>query len=235
MSKSQKSRKNGQAPVAEPAVNAEQNPNAEVVVEPQPEGGEAPLNAAEEMKFSELERHIELNLGGFMLVGKALKAINADRLYRAKFKKFEDYCRERWGLSDKYAYRLINAYTCVDTLQRELSPNGETQFPTNESQVRPLLSLDTSKWVRAWQKVLKACKDKPITADEVEKVVDKMLGQPGEVRKTTGPKTKSNPAEQKLVKIEKLVTEALEDDSEPTVATLKQVLEKIQKLLGSKK
>jgi len=165
-----------------------------------------------------------------------LKAIQDEKLYRAKFTKFEDYCRTRWGLSDKHAYRLIDAYTCVNTLQKELvSPIGEVRFPTNESQVRPLTALVPEKWVKAWQRVLKACKGKPTTAVEVEEVVNEMLGKPGK-KDTAQPNASGKKAEQKLVKIGKLVTKVLEEDeSKLTVPALKAILEQIQKMIGAKK
>jgi hypothetical protein len=235
MKQSVKGKKNRKAPVAEPAAEVEQKPKTEVTGQAEPRG-ETALNEVEELKLNEYDRVVEQNLNGFMLVGRALAAIRAEKLYRAKFGSFEEYCRERWGLSDKHAYRLIEAYTCVDKLQKELvSPIGETRFPIHESQVRPLTPLVPEKQVKAWQRVLKACEGKPITADEVQNVVDKMQGQPGKM-KATKPKTGSKKAEQKLVKIDELVTEALEEDeSKLTIAGLKKILEKIQKMIGAKK
>jgi len=227
-----KKNENEATPVAEPAEKNEQKLDPDVVVPAEPQG-EGQLNGVEELKLVALEEYIKLNLYGFMIVGKALKAISDEKLYRVKFKRFEDYCQERWGLSDKYAYRQIEAYICVDRLEKALSPIGEKRIPTNESQVRPLTALEPEQQVKAWQRVLKAREGKSITADDVEKVVDKMLGQPGKAKATT--KTQSKKVEQTLVKIGKLVTKALEDDSELTVPKLKQILEKIQKMIGTKK
>ena len=235
MSKPKRDSKNGKAPVAEPAEKVEQEPKAGGKETAKPQGDAPPTEQEKEM-FAVHEETIKQNLGAFVKVGKALKAIQLQKLHRvAKFDSFEDYCREQWGLSRQYAYRLMDAYTCMDKLQKALSPKGEkVLMPANESQVRSMTALEPEKQVKAWQQVLKSREGKSITADEVKTVVDKMLGQPGK-EKITGSNTKSNEAEQKLVKIEKLVTKALEDDPEPTVATLKQVLEKIQKLLGIEK
>jgi len=221
--------------VADPAEKIEQQSDAGVEVSAQPQG-EGALNAVEVTKFEECERQIGQNLGGFMLVGRALKAIDDGRLYRAKFNTFPDYCREKWGMSDKYAYRQIKGYTCVTQLEKEISPIGETRFPTNESQVRPLTSLERSQWVKAWQQVLKACEGKPITGDEVQTVVDKMAGKQTSAKKSAKPDTKSTKAEQKLVKIRKLVTETLKiGASKLTVPKLRGILERIQKMLKSGK
>jgi hypothetical protein len=97
VSKSRQGKKNEKAPVAEPAVEVEQKPKTEVtgLAEPQ---GETPLNEVEELKLNELERVVEQNLSSFLCVGKALKVIKHEKLHRAKFTKFEDYCHARWGL-----------------------------------------------------------------------------------------------------------------------------------------
>jgi len=238
MSASKVSNRNGGTQIAEAKIPG----NAVEQIDPK---GLTALNVAEEMKLTELEEHIKRNLSGFMFIGRALKAINDDKLYRGKFKTFEEYCRERWNLSDKYSYRLIHAYTCVDALEKHFSPTGEKRFPANEYQVRPLVKAFEEKpdqWVKAWTKVLAAAKDKPITSDDVQKVVDKMLESSSTKTATKSEKglaakakPKSQPAEQKLTKIAEIVTEALDADSEPTVASLTKVLVKIQSMIESKK
>jgi len=236
VSKPKKGKKNGGALPAEPAVEQEQILEAEVIGKAESQD-EAPLNQAEEMKLKQYEDVIKQGLDGFMLVGKALQAISDEKLYRAKFGTFDDYCEQQWGLGKQYAYRLIDAYTVTDMLKSELekSPIGDNRLPINESQVRPLTPLEPKQQIKAWQQVLKSCKGKPITADEVEAVVGKMGGKTPTAQ-TTGPKTKLKKANTKLTKIGKLVTEALgEDDSKLTVPGLRQVLEKIRDLIGTKK
>jgi len=235
VNKSKKDKKNGNAHVAETTVEREHASEAGVKAQAEPQG-EATLNEVEEIKLKQFEDVIKQGLGGYMLAGKALKAIRDEELYRAKFNTFPDYCRKRWDLSDKYAYRLIDAYTVVNKLERELppSPIGELRLPTNESQVRPLVPLEPEQQIKAWKQVLKNCAGKPITADEVEAVVDKMGGNAP--TKTPKPKAALKKANIKLTKIGKLVTETLdEDESKLTVPKLRQVLERIQKLLGAKK
>jgi len=235
VSKPKNGKKKDKALSAAPAVEPEQKLQADVQQEAKPQG-KAPLDLAEELKLEEYENTIERGLGGFKLVGKALKAIRDEKLYRTKCDTFEDYRRKQWGLSDKYAYRLIDAYAVATHLQSELktSPIGEIRLPTNESQVRPLVALNREQQVKAWQQVLKNCDGKPITADEVEGVVNGMVGKT--TKPATQPKTQSNKTNIKLKKIGELVTEALgRDGSKLTVASLKEVLEKIQKLLVTKK
>jgi len=234
VSKSKTDKKNGDALPVVPAVKHEQTSKVNVKEQTAPKG-EAALNAAEEMQLKQFEDVIRHGLGGFMLVGKALKAISDGKLYRAKCKTFEDYCEEQWGLGKQYAYRLIDAYTVTETLKSELqkSPIGDNRLPTNESQVRPLGALESNQQIKAWRQVLKNCEGKPITADKVEAVVSKMGGKTP-VAQTDKPKTELQKVNTKLEKIGKWVTETLEeDDSNMTVPKLKQILEKIRKLIGA--
>jgi hypothetical protein len=76
----------------------------------------------------------------FMEIGEALLEIRDSRLYRANFKTFEEYCRERWKMSKPQAYRLVDAAE----VSKNLSPIGDIQ-PTHESQVRPLQNGNRGK------------------------------------------------------------------------------------------
>jgi len=233
LKKSKTIKENEKTPTAEKAVNVESASTASGEAQPAPQG-EVALNGLKEMKLETFEQVIEQNQGAFLLIGKALKAIQEEKLYPKKFENFDNYCRQRWGMSDKYAYRHIDAYTCMDTLRKEISPIGGTRFPTNESQVRPLVPLEPKQRVKAWRQVLKNCDGKTITAEAVQTVVEKITGQTV-TAKPKRVKTNSEKPEQKLVKIGKLVTEALKDDTDLTVAGLKKVLGQIQKLIGIKK
>jgi hypothetical protein len=166
-----------------------------------------PLTQAQQELLDQSEKTIEVGLGQFVDVGCALKLIKDQLLYKPLFEKFEDYCRKRWNLSDKYAYRLINAAECVTVLKEKLTAQGVTIFPTNESQVRPLLDLEPKDWAKAWSQVLKNTEGQQITAKEVQAVVDKREGKP-EGKKTITPTAKLEKSERKLTKIEKLVTRA---------------------------
>ena len=85
--------------------------------------------------LTELEQVIERGLAAFVEVGNALLRIRDDRLYRETHATFEDYCRERWGLSRPHAYRLMDAAATTEAL----SPIGDT--PRSESVARELAPL----------------------------------------------------------------------------------------------
>ena len=77
-------------------------------------------------------------------------SIRERRLYReGGFTTFEDYCRERWGMSKTHANRMVDAAEVVGIL----TPIGVT--PENEAQARALAPLkdDPAVLQAAWQEV----------------------------------------------------------------------------------
>jgi len=57
------------------------------------------LQIEEQEALQQYEAVIEKGLQTFYEVGQALAFIREKKLYRAEYKTFEDYCRERWGIS----------------------------------------------------------------------------------------------------------------------------------------
>ena len=91
-------------------------------------------------RLTTLEKVIDKNRRSFYVIGKALKEIRDDRLYRfLLFKTFEAYTRARWEIGKSQAYRLIEACHVIDNL----SPIGDI-LPENESQVRSLAPLSAA-------------------------------------------------------------------------------------------
>jgi len=72
----------------------------------------------------------------FVEVGDALREIRDGELYKAtEYQTFDQYCEARWEMSDKHAYRLIQAATVMGHL------GGFDVKPTNEAQARQLANL----------------------------------------------------------------------------------------------
>lgn len=67
------------------------------------------LSALERSRLVDLERVVERGRAVFVEVGLALAEIRDSRLYRDSHGTFEDYCRERWGFSDRYGRYLMDA------------------------------------------------------------------------------------------------------------------------------
>lgn len=135
----------------------------------------------------EHEKVIEQGLAGFIEVGNALLAIKADRKYRhAGYATFEDYCRQRWGISRSQGNRLTIAATTVESLAnalpievesgglKDLSPIGDIPLPDSESQVRPLATLPTPELkAQAWIEAVEDAGGNQPTAVQVAEAVEK--------------------------------------------------------------
>jgi hypothetical protein len=216
-----KKRKND-APKAEVTVKIEPpvSPEAEEVISQE----KTPLTPEEQQLLDQSEKTIKLGLGQFIDVGNALISINDHKLYRIGFETFDDYCQQRWNLSDNYAYRLINAARCVAVLKEKLKPEGVTIFPTNESQVRPLLELDEEKQPEAWLQVLKDTGSAQITTSRVQDTVNKLVGKP-KSKKRGSPKARLEKVEKKLEAISAIVNKGLEANlsKEKLAKLLKQI------------
>lgn len=131
-----------------------------------PVAAEVSLLPDEDGELQRLEAVIERGLETFVEVGTALVAIRHDKLYRKTYGTFEDYCRERWGMTDRRARQLMSAATAVSSL------GSGTIVPITESQVRPLSGLKPEQQQLAWSKAVETAPNGRVTAEHVRSVVD---------------------------------------------------------------
>lgn len=120
------------------------------------------IGSIELSRLAECEAVIDRGLKTFVDVGNALLEIRDNRLYRAEYSTFEDYCRERWNISRPRAYQLIEAAEVVNCLSTIVD-----KIPATESQVRPLTQLEPEQQREAWQYVVNNAPDGKITAAQV--------------------------------------------------------------------
>lgn len=115
-----------------------------------------------------LEAIIERGLETFVEVGEALRKIRDRRLYRDHHATFEDYCRERWGMSRRHANRTIEATDVAGVL----GPMGP--IPQTERQARELAPLKAApeKMAAAWRE---ASADGAPTAEKVREAVGRRM------------------------------------------------------------
>lgn len=115
-------------------------------------------------------------------VGRALIWIREGKKYLpengGQDKTFDDYRKRRWGYSQQYCQRLMDASIVRDYLGN--TPMGV--LPKNERQIRPLTKirktngdLDLEKIDEVWQRTTEDAPDGEITANKVSKTVDKHL------------------------------------------------------------
>lgn len=121
-------------------------------------------------RLNELELVIEKGLQTFVEVGNALMEIRDTRLYREQFGTFEDYCRDRWGMSKMHAYRLIDAAQVVTNLES----NQLVTFPSNEAQTRPLAQLSPELQREVWQQAVITAPNGKVTANHVQQVIHEL-------------------------------------------------------------
>jgi hypothetical protein len=127
-----------------------------------------PLTSDEKTLKAECEQAIEEGLAAYYVMGIALARINALRLYRDEYPTFSDYCRVRWHVSDKHAYRLIEAAEA----HRNLLPLGDSAaLPATEYAMRPLAGLPSPEAQQAaWLLIKDTAPDGKITHEHVKSV-----------------------------------------------------------------
>ncbi len=168
------------------------------------------LTAAEQKDLARLELVIQKGWATFLDVGSALLKINADRLYRDGYETFEDYCRERLGLSRQYAYSLIGSAE----VNAQMSAIADIRVkPLTESQFRELIPVPEAKRVEAWKGALKLAGSEPVTAKVVRQAAAAfkqkkpgMAGKPakGTKQATAAPMPSLKPAFKLIDVIEEL-------------------------------
>jgi hypothetical protein len=127
------------------------------------------LTITENQTLENLEIVIERGLNTFVDVGEALLTIRDERLYRQEYSTFEDYCQTRWNIARRTAYQLIDAAKVVENVR-----NCAQILPLNESQARPLTSLDPETQIKVWQEAVDTAPEGNITARHIQQVVDEI-------------------------------------------------------------
>jgi hypothetical protein len=78
------------------------------------------LSPAEITKYEKLKEklieELEIISTAFARVGKILKQIRDERLYRAEFPTFEEFTKQTFSRGRDYAYKLIAAYDLAQEL-----------------------------------------------------------------------------------------------------------------------
>ena len=128
------------------------------------------LSIEDRRRFDHLDEVVTAGLKTFLAVAEALAEIKAAKLYRENFGNFEEYCKQRHGLSRTRAYQLLDARDVMGELQTSTIVDI---LPTNECQLRALVKVPEGKAPEAWQAVVEHSKEvgKPITGEMVGKVV----------------------------------------------------------------
>lgn len=133
----------------------------------------ATLNPAAQVALVSCEQRIERGLKTFIDVGQALAEIRDSRLYKGTHGTFEDYCRDRWKMSDGRARQFMIAAETATNVAVEGLP-----APTNEGQARALAAVPEPERAEVWRETVERTNGKP-TAAAVRAVQTERTQTPG--------------------------------------------------------
>ena len=129
------------------------------------------LSRVESMSLRECEETIRSNITAFVAVGRALRRIRDERLYREHYPTFEEYLKDRWDISRARGYELITGAVVV----ANLSAIADKRLPMNEAQVRPLKVLKPDQQRQVWQQVVTTAPNGKVSARWVAQKVRQFL------------------------------------------------------------
>ena len=134
------------------------------------------LTQVEQHRFDELVAVAQRGFRWFMEVGEALAEIRDRRLYREKYKTWEEFLKNEFGFGRSHAKHLIDARGAVVEMEAELLTDVNISEPTHEAQVRPLLKLDEpGDRFLAWKAAVEASPGGSPTQREVDREVKRLL------------------------------------------------------------
>lgn len=163
------------------------------------------LSETEALRLGELEGRVTRGIDGFLEVGQALIEIRERRLWRERYRTFEEYCRLRWDFTGRRARQLMAAAEVVQNLGECRVQSGEggpdlapgephaegpirseatparlpLPLPERESQARALFKLPPSQQQEAWKEAVKSAPGGQVTARHVEAAVERRLKPKG--------------------------------------------------------
>jgi hypothetical protein len=124
------------------------------------------LTSKEQTELKELEKQITDNYQSAFTLAAALAKIHDQRLYRAQYKTFAEYCKQRWDYSRSYCERLA----AVDDVMNDLKEcKAADVLPRNEVQARVFVNLNTEQRLQLAEKVSEEVDDKKLTASIITK------------------------------------------------------------------
>ena len=129
------------------------------------------ITVSESSRLMELEGKIKTGLTTFVEVGEALLEIRYARLYRSDFGTFEEYCKQKWGISASRARQLIGA----SEVSANIGSVTRVTLPTTEKQTRPLTQLEQEQQPKAWERAVEIAGGEQPTAKQVQAAVDEIV------------------------------------------------------------
>jgi hypothetical protein len=145
------------------------------------------LTNAEKKELKRLEAVIDAGIQTFVEVGQALARIQQERLYRGyHWKTFEAYVEDRFELSRRRAYQLIEAAKGVETAQNlcKIFHKNSAEIVPNEYTARSIAAVPEEQLQAVLDEVVVQHQEtgKPVTGrmvkDAAQKVAEKEAPKP---------------------------------------------------------
>jgi hypothetical protein len=121
------------------------------------------LTEEEKSLLRECEEVIAKSERSYVEVGRALRDVRDQKLYRGLYGSFEQYVRSEWDRKYRWAKNLIDAYEVVKHL------HNCAALPRNEAQARELAILPDERVAQVWQELLDKFGGNRMTAKEIER------------------------------------------------------------------
>ena len=103
------------------------------------------LTPAEVQLLAKCEKIIGKGLKAFMPVCEALQEIWDQRLYRAEYRTFDDYCLKQWGITSRHANRVLAAGAVVTNIESD-------QLVSSEPAAIPKMRARQDRW-QGWSRI----------------------------------------------------------------------------------
>lgn len=145
-------------------------------------GPSGDMTKIENNRLAEIVKEVDAGIDSWMRIGKLLAEIDASCLYRATHKSFNDFCRDKWGMSSRNAKRYIVGSRYAEHYGDKMlkwvqkAPNGSTLLPkfTGERAVRPLNAVPDKKIDTVSKLLVEASAYSPLTERVVQSAVDEV-------------------------------------------------------------
>lgn len=121
-----------------------------------------PLNVKERARLTELEAELGDIVQSFYRVGEILEEVQTRMLYKEDYFIFEDWCKERFGISKSHSYRLIKGFEA----RRNLIHAGCKELPETQAAVSQLTDMNCEDQVKVWNKAVEIHKEKEKSPDK---------------------------------------------------------------------
>lgn len=148
------------------------------------------MTAPEKSDLRRCEKVIEKGLGTFIEVGRSLKEISENKLYRDKHLTFEAYVKSRWDMGKSRAYQLIDAVDLDEQIKK--STMVDKIELKNERQARELSDIPEDSLETVIDKAVELAGDETPNSTHIKKAKKEVLTPPATNGKTDLPKAKDS-------------------------------------------